>query len=304
MSFRFSCKRCGYLTDKRIDIIRHLNRKRICEAVFTDVSTQSLLIYLQLVNQQDSNCEDDNGDEVKASCCRYCKKALSCRQSRARHEKSCKPATYVNIAEFEAMRDKVLQLEQQLAQGAQGNTPILNVTNNVTNNGTVININGLGKEDITYLADSASFKKFMTKCIRNEVDGVMDYLVKKHFDPVHPENHNLKKMIKKDDFMECYDGSKWKLRYSNDVLQDVFDNMYVAFANFVEEATYDGHLKKVWVDNFMLSVGMPLDWDLSCDSYEYDEKEMTEEQKDRLKEKLFMLAIEHIYRKSHCKNKT
>ena len=170
------------------------------------------------------------------------------------------------------------------------------------NTANIININGLGKEDIGYLTDNPRFKSFMTKCINNQLDGVMEYLENKHFNPKHPENHNLKKLTKKDSFMECYDGEKWRTRYCDDIMHDVFHNMYKAFADFVETATQDGKLKKVWLDNFMSTVGTPLDWDVNCDNYEFNDR-MTDEQKTHLKERVFALAIEYIYKQSKQKAK-
>jgi len=105
-------------------------------------------------------------------------------------------------------------------------------------------------------------------------------------------------MTKKDEFMQCYDGKKWKLRYSDDIMNDVFHNMELAFADFVEETMKDGKLKRVWIENFMHDVGTPLDWDVDCDDHEFGNKKMTDEQKRKIKDKVFALAIEHIYQSS------
>jgi len=171
-----------------------------------------------------------------------------------------------------------------------------NISHN-TNNGVIVNVNGLGKENIDYITQSRGFKKFMTRCIKTKLDGIIEYLESKHFHPEHPENHNLKKLTKKDDFMQCFDGKKWKLRYCSDIMSDVFDNMQLAFIEFVDATMKDGKLRKVWVDNFMLTVGTPLEWDADCEDYELGQ-EMTDDQKKRLKDRVYALAIEHIYQNS------
>jgi len=245
--------------------------------------------------------------------CVRCHHILSSFCTLARHKKTCSgtltcvfPVAKEN--QVERLEQQVEELKLQLLQHQPPSTNIstghVNNTSIVGDHNTanIININGIGKEDITFLTNNPRFKSFMTSCIKNQLDGVMEYLEKKHFHPRHPENHNLKKLTKKDSFMECYDGTKWRLRYCDDILHDVFHNMQIAFAEFVETATEDGKLKKVWLDNFMSTVGTPLDWDINCDNYENSDN-MTERQKLHLKERLFALAIEHIYKKSKQKHR-
>ena len=188
-------------------------------------------------------------------------------------------------AEIEILKKKI-----DLQENPQSNTQNINSHN--TNNGTIININGIGKENTSYLS-----QKFMTKCIKNKLNGIMEYLKYKHFHIEHPENHNLKKLTKKDLFMECHDGKKWNIKYCDDLLHDVFNNMQSAFGDFVESTMKDGKLKKVWLDNFMADVGSPLEWDITCEDYEFTDK-LTDDQRNRLKDRVFSLAIEHIYQHS------
>ena len=240
--------------------------------------------------------------------CESCHNILSSYCTLARHRKTCSKKQ--EQEEVKQLKKENEELRLQLSQTQTQNTTVANssITSGQNtfvgdhNTANIININGLGKEDIGYLTDNPRFKSFMTKCINNQLDGVMEYLENKHFNPKHPENHNLKKLTKKDSFMECYDGEKWRTRYCDDIMHDVFHNMYKAFADFVETATQDGKLKKVWLDNFMSTVGTPLDWDVNCDNYEFNDR-MTDEQKTHLKERVFALAIEYIYKQSKQKAK-
>ena len=229
--------------------------------------------------------------------CEKCHKRYASTSSLSHHKRCCKAAE--KLQQIAMLQEEIDNLKQQISITNINNTAHINSHNtNNTNNGVIVNINGLGKENLNYLTQSPGFKKFMTKCIKSKLDGIIDYLEHKHFHPEHPENHNLKKLTKKDDFMQCYDGKKWKLRYCSDIMSDVFDNMQLAFAEFVETTMEDGKLKKVWVDNFMHAVGTPLEWDVDCDDYELETSKMTDEQKKRIKDKVFTLAIEHIYQSS------
>lgn len=278
-----TCKRCGTCLSTKEALLKHLQRKNPCPAVLEDVSREKLIT--------------ETLDEFVQ--CTYCDKVFRHATSMYRHRKDCvkknvqtQETTLKLQQEIEELRAAVAKLSQQ---------PAVVGNNNNINNGTMvqnITINALGKEDISYITKHPNFKRFMVNCIRDKMDGVCEYLVKKHFDKQHPENHNIKKMNKKDDFMEVYDGSKWKVRYSDDILEDIFGHMYRDFANFVEEAfTEEGVVKRVWLDNFMKNVAMPLEWDLSTGEYEF-EGEVSDENKKEIKTKIYKLACEYIYRHS------
>lgn len=230
---------------------------------------------------------------TKPFVCESCQKQFAYRNSMYRHRKTC--MHYASA--LQDLQQEIIELKSSIAQltkdKEKDSTSTFNnvtVTNIQTQNNIVIN--GLGKENTDYIKD-----EFIARCIKDKADGVCSYLVNKHFNHRHPENHNLKKS-RRDDFMEFYDGRTWKLKYNEDLLDDVFAFMYSDFANFVDEAISDeGKIKRVWLDNFMRAVGQPLDWDLSNDDYEFNET-MSDNNKAILKSKIYKLACEYIYRHS------
>lgn len=283
----YVCKRCGYETQHHHSLIRHLRRKNPCKATLSDNSIDDLL-----TEQTHKEYNEITYD------CERCDRKFNTRQSRHRHMKICQGNT-TSLEDMKQYMKKELMDEIRMEFDLRPKTvnTIGTINNGMINNGTIINVNGLGKEDISYLTDHPRFQQFMIKCIKEKSDGIMDYLERKHFDPSHPENHNLKKM-RRDDFIEVYDGKKWRLRFKEDVLDDVFEHMQRDFANFIEEAfAENGDLKKKFIDNFMDSVGKPLNWDLSCGDYDYD-GEINEEKRKELQNKIYKLALEHIYIKS------
>jgi hypothetical protein len=177
------------------------------------------------------------------------------------------------------------------------NNTITITTTNIQNN---ITINALGNEDISYLTDTGDFKKFMARCFRLGPEGVCNFLLRKHFDKEHPENHNLRKMNKKDDFIEYHDGNDWQIGLYESVLDQTFESMKNVFVNFVDSYILDMQvLNRRWVDTFVKRVAEPLDWDFSSNDYDYElDETMTEEQKDKIRNSIFRLAVEHIYRQS------
>ena len=285
---QYNCKRCGYQSDRKGDMKKHLSRQNPCPAMLQDIPCSTLLE--ELCQKRERRCY----------CCEICQTEFSSSQSKYLHKQRCEKNynELVSKSEINELRTQLEELRSQM-----NNRPNLiqqnnhGTVNNIQNN---ITINALGKENVSYITDNPNFKQFMIRCIKQRADGVCEFLMRKHFDPKHPENNNIKKLNKKDNFMEVFDGADWKVRFSEDVLDDVFIHLQKDFAQFVEQelCSDDGKLKIVSVENFMKYVGAPLEWDLSTFEHDFTSDCLSEERKADLKKKLYMLALEHIYRKS------
>lgn len=289
----FTCDRCEYETNKKYCIIKHLRRKNICDNIKNcQISNEEIIKNL-------------NDLVVKCYYCNFCDKKYKFNTGKSRHQKICKNNPELNKSESKSVTTSL----------TTGVSSIVNTTNNTNNSNNIINsnnttnttnitnnitINGLGNENITYLTSHPNFENFMIRCIRGKINGLMDFMVSKHFDPLHPENKNISKLNKKDSFINFFDGKKWKIKYSEDILGEVFNNINKDFSNFINNAfNEEGKIKKVWLDNFMQEVGTPLNWDLDSDDGEYEfQEDLPEEHKKLLKQKIYKLACEYIYQKS------
>lgn len=290
----WQCKRCGYMASTKGNLIKHYQRKTQCDATVSNISPLECLEEL---------CKKTyEGNVIR---CEYCQKQFKSASCKSKHKKICKKKPEDKVKSLE---DKVKKLEealQNLTYHQSPSSPQVNLyggqhinQGNQLHQVNHITIHAVGREDIAYLTEHARYPEFMIRCIRDKVEGVCNFLLKKHFDPAHPENHNLKKTNRKDPFIECFDGRKWKVRFCEDVLEDIFINIQTDFANFVDQAfAENGTIKKVWMDNFMKQVGVPLDWDLSNDGYTFQET-MSEEDKKNFRKKIYLLACEYIYRHS------
>jgi hypothetical protein len=79
-----------------------------------------------------------------------------------------------NIQQQNVQQNQVIETQQNIQQNIQQ-----------TNNQNII-INVLGMENKSYITD-----EFMADCIKQQIDGLCNYNKKVHFDPEHPENHNI-----------------------------------------------------------------------------------------------------------------
>ena len=167
----FECLRCGYITDRKYNLITHLNRKRVCRVNNLDVERAVLLDELykytnrnvklinnvsitSIIHQQKINKEsikkerlsNENLKTEKPYGCSYCGKAFRHRQGRFTHEKKhCKErkklqsqdTTNINIIEQQQqeliqMQQTILELQQEVKRLSQQNSS--SVTNNSHNN--------------------------------------------------------------------------------------------------------------------------------------------------------------------------
>ena len=109
----YKCSRCGYSTNHKMTMRRHLTRKNICKPILDDINIQKVFEKYFVnekieckhnVNIMSTKCKH-NVNILSTLCkqnvnilstlskehCRYCNKEFNTRQSRWRHEKkTCK----------------------------------------------------------------------------------------------------------------------------------------------------------------------------------------------------------------------
>lgn len=290
------CQRCGHSFSTKGNLLQHLRRKVSCPSTQHDISTNELIASLTKREYNEKTYD-----------CTFCERQFNTWQSRSRHHKICKKRletetnkndqmVVVPLTAFEEMKHKVEILEAKIAAQPINNTTI-NTTNNI-NNGTVnnIHIHAFGKEDISYITEHPRIHDAFMSFLKKRGEGLCTMIKHKHFHPKHPENHNIKKVNKKDTFIHVYNGSEWVPRDMEVALDDIFLSLQHLFANFIESMDNVDKVRSI-VDQFMKEVGEPLGWDLDCDGYTYDQ-EHTDKEKEKYKKQLFRLACEYIYIRS------
>ena len=93
-----------------------------------------------------------------------------------------------------------------------------NKTNNITN----ININAFGNENTDYIDE-----KVILSCIDRVYKSIPSLLEKLHFDPKHPENHNIKITNKKLSYASVMgNNKKWKTVDRKDAIESMVQKGY------------------------------------------------------------------------------
>ena len=227
----YECLRCGYLSNRKYNLVTHLKRKTPCNVVYLDVECSVLLDELRskttprfknkknviqssskrhpnviqssskhnthtkhTSNYKTSNTDTDTDSNLYY--CRYCDKPFKYRQGRFKHEKN-----RCNIAKLNVMKLSNLENEVQTLKNKLDNTThitsVTSINHNTNSHNTInnIHVHGIGSENIQYLAPfiQKNLRDFSTRKPRF----FYDYMKEKHFNLEHPENHNLKCTNKK-----------------------------------------------------------------------------------------------------------
>jgi hypothetical protein len=130
-------------------------------------------------------------------------------------------STKERLAFEESMKEQINRILETHAGSGTGTTNNTNF-NHVETQNVNININAFGHETTDYLDDKA-----IIACIGRVFKSIPSLLEKLHFDPQHPENHNIKITNKKLPYASVMgDNQKWKTVDRKDAIEKMVLNGY------------------------------------------------------------------------------
>ena len=125
----------------------------------------------------------------------------------------------MKLAFEETMKEQINKILEKHAGTTNNNT---NTNNIETQNVNIININSFGNENTDYIDDKA-----ILSCISKVYKSIPSLLEKIHFDPKHPENHNIKITNKKLPYASVMgNNQKWKTVDRKDAIETMVLNGY------------------------------------------------------------------------------
>jgi len=175
-----------------------------------------------------------NSTLKKAIKCDFCEKTFTRKTGLTKHLKCCKIKQKKDKNENEKdkkigflekkqeeLQDKV---EDLLIEFSKNTSTINNITNNTTNNQNKIiniNINNYGNENIDYLN-----KDYLNNLLEGAFTSIPKLIENIHFNPSHPENHNIKITNKKEPYVKIRKNDKWELQDKKETLATLVDDKY------------------------------------------------------------------------------
>lgn len=269
--FEFTCKRCGYTTDFKCNLKKHLNKKKICISEDPNApSSKEILEELCPVK-----------DTPKFIC--TCGKEYSQKSSLYRHNKNCdKYQKYQTLVKtVKELRQDIKMLKRQnkkIDNNANASYNIMNVTNNNNNSNNTINntivVNNFGEEDISHLSP-----RFLENCLYLMSHGFKDLTRAIHLDKNKPENHTIQVTNIKSPYVKVRKDGKWIYKNRNEAINDLIWKENQILKSHYEENETD--IRKRWKEQKLEIVKRWLD--------KLDDED--EEMWKRLKEDNFLLLI-------------
>ena len=260
----YQCPRCGYETNIKTILKNHLNRKFICEPKKSNITIKE--IYEKFFNNESEKQNNDvyisytsgnqnvytpssfgiqnvyipssfqekddknliNNDSI----CKYCAKKLASRQSRWRHEKTCKIKK-----EQDELKDKVEEqgkiieklLEEKKTTGKYSNLLLENKNQSLEDNKTSqseFKVNPFSKTDRSHLKDSDYLM-----AIKKGNLGLAHIIQKLHFNEDKPENHNICMTNMKNNLVKVLTEEGWEYQLGNEVVNFLVEDN----ANIIED---------------------------------------------------------------------
>ena len=124
------------------------------------------------------------------------------------------------------LRDEVVKLREELRHKEDAAQGIM-VCSNI-NNSTIVNnitVNKFSMPNKTYISD-----RFLTACVRQRGDGVVELTRAIHFNADHPENHNVRARsrtaIERYNTVDVFNGNTWECSDGKQIIKKLFDSHY------------------------------------------------------------------------------
>ena len=178
-----------------------------------------------------------NSTQKKTIKCDFCEKTFTRKTGLTKHLKCCKIKQKKEKSENEKdEKDKKIKflekkqeelqdkVEDLLIELSKNGSTINNITNNTTNNQNKIiniNINNYGNENIDYLN-----KDYLNNLLQGAFTAIPKLIENIHFNPSHPENHNIKITNKKEPYIKVRKNDKWELQDKKETLETLVDDKY------------------------------------------------------------------------------
>lgn len=260
---QFICNRCGYETEAKQALIKHLLRKNACEPNIQDIDQQIQLKELQPVKRVPID------ETEKKYACPGCFKAFRHSPNMYAHKRICKaiqqkktdpiiqtPTVVTTTNDVESLKSHIRMLEEKIMSQSKPQ----NITNNIQIINNNLNLNSFGKETKDHITS-----EFLTKCLLNTDQGIKDLLTEIHFNPDVPENKNIRVKSKKQNLMETYnDQGEWMAADKTRTLDELIQKGYkIMFSHFINTKETDNVVKEreealtEWLQKVGLKSGKP-----------------------------------------------
>ena len=251
---------------QQVSLLKNNLKCQFCEKIFTrkyglkchEISCKKNLLKKpakpaeNLLNQSSEPAKNLISAQFK---CEFCEKTFTRKYGLKCHLNNCKIKKQ-NESELESLKqeheelkdrveDLLIELTKKSPNMTEITNNITNNTNNTTNQNKIINIhiNNYGNENIKYLEGD-----YLNNLLDSAFTAIPKLIEKIHFNPSHPENHNIKITNKKEPYVKIRKNDKWELQDKKETLETLVDDKYyILVDHYADEEKKDSIPEKTKV---------------------------------------------------------
>ena len=191
----------------------------------------------------------------KKNMCEFCEKTFTRKTGLTKHLKCCKQKKIfedekdikievlekekeIMTKEYEELKDKIEDLLIELSKKEATTTNNNSTTNMSNSHNTIhntININNYGNENTDYLKGD-----YLNNLLQGAFTAIPKLIENIHFNPKHPENHNIKITNKKEPYIKVRKNDKWELQDKRETLETLVDDKYYLLEDHYGEVGGNG----------------------------------------------------------------
>lgn len=204
----YQCKRCGYATERKTNLTRHLQAQRVCTATLSSVDRGELLQEVQ------------RGGNQLQSRCGTCDAVFATRAGRWKHAKACAGCPEVSglhalIQTIESLR---LEVEELRNHGTHNNTISGGSNNTINDNRTVLTVNQYTKVDTGVIQKDEMVDILAKRTFNHLYDSLKEVIRIVYYNEKHPENHAVFIPNVREKYAKVYDGHAWVYKDKGEVV--------------------------------------------------------------------------------------
>ena len=232
----YKCERCHYIAKQKSNLKNHYQRKYPCRAIHSDISVEELLEKLNKPKE--------------GFACNKCNKIFKTSQGKYQHQKRCKQELVVfeekknDIEEIQELKNELKLMKELFIEKTKNVQNITNNNNidtqNITNNNTNLFISFNDKENIHKLIKGCQETILQLEKVRSKDKCFSIYIDAAHFNPEHPETHNIKLTNLKPDYklIDIRDeNGEWKKKPQ----KSIFNNLISSLKDFITDIVKDSN---------------------------------------------------------------
>lgn len=199
----FTCKRCGYASAKKGNVMRHLKGQKDCDPLMCNIPRSTLVDELE------------KKEQTRPFVCEFCNKDFTSASGKSQHKRKC---NFKNTNEIHDLMKTIEDLRNEVVDLKSHKTIIVNNNTNIYNDNRVVIVNQFQKVQTTYIERGQMLDILGKRTFNHLYDSLKEVVRIVYYNEKHPENHSVYIPNIRDRYARIYDGNDWVFKDKTEVI--------------------------------------------------------------------------------------